>query len=89
MAGPCVGQLRLEVGDSLVLEPQVGTCGCQSFVEGAAVAGELADALFERGVFGGDALDGFLGPFGFQVADAAEEFADVGEIGRASCRERV
>ncbi|UYQ60651.1 hypothetical protein [Streptomyces peucetius] len=34
---------------------------------------ELADSLLE----GGDPLDGFLGPLGFQVTYLAEEFADL------------
>ena len=54
---------------------------CEPFVEGAVVGGELADALFEGGVLGGDALDRVLGPLGFQVADLAEEFADAGALG--------
>src|SRR6202011_6080338 len=42
---------------------------------------EFADALLEGGVLGGDSLDCVLGPFGFEVADAAAEFADVGALG--------
>ena len=76
-----VGELGFEVGDAPVLEAQVGAGGFEPFVEGAVVGGELADALFERGVLGGDPLDGLLGPFGLQVADLAEEFADAGALG--------
>ena len=39
--------------------------------------------MFERGVLGGDALDGFLGPFGFQVADAAVQLAETGRSAAA------
>ena len=58
------------------MEPQVGPGGCETFVECAVVGGELAHALFEGGVLGGDPLDGILCPFGFQIANAAEEFAE-------------
>lgn len=58
-----------------------GACGRQAFFQGAVVGGELADALLEGGVFRGDPLDGFLGPFGLRVADLAEEFADAGALG--------
>jgi hypothetical protein len=63
------------------LEAQVGAGGLEAFVEGAIVGGELADTLLQGGVLGGDPLDGFLGSFGFQVADLAEEFADAGALG--------
>ena len=76
-----VGESGFEIGHFAVLEAQVGARGLQSFVQGAVVGGELADALFEGGVLGGDALDGFLGPFGFQVADVAEEFTDAAALG--------
>src|SRR6266498_3767065 len=76
-----VGDLGFEVGDAAVLEAQVGAGGLESFVENAVVGGELADTLLQGGVLGGDPLDGFLGPFGFQVADLAEEFADAGALG--------
>jgi hypothetical protein len=48
------------------------------------VCDELADRLFECGVLGGDPLDGFFGPFGFQVADLAEELADADALVRIS-----
>src|ERR1700730_3622806 len=64
-----------------VLEAQVGAGGLEAFVQGAVVGGELADALLECGVLGGDVLDRVLGPFGFQVADAAEQFADPCPLG--------
>jgi hypothetical protein len=52
--------------------------GClQPFVEDSVVGGELAAALFESDVLGGDALDGFVGPLEFEVANLTEEFADV------------
>jgi hypothetical protein len=76
-----VGEVGFEVGDASVLEAEVGPGGLESFVEGAVVGGELADALFEGGVLGGDPLDGFLGPFGLQVADLAEEFTDPAALG--------
>jgi hypothetical protein len=72
---------RFEVGDAPVLEAHVRPCGLEPLVEGSVVGGELADALFEGGVLGGDALDGLLGPLGFEVADAAEDFADAGALG--------
>jgi hypothetical protein len=65
----------------MVLEAQVGPGGFESFVERAVVGGELTDALFQGGVLGGDPLDVILCPFGFQVADAAEEFANTGALG--------
>jgi hypothetical protein len=43
----------------------------ETFFEGAVVGGELAEALFERGVLGGYPVDAVLGPFRFQVADFA------------------
>jgi hypothetical protein len=76
-----VGDAGFEVGDAAVLEAQVGAGGLEAFVKGAVVVGELADALLEGGVLGGDPLDGFLGPFGFQVAYLTEKFADAGALG--------
>ena len=73
--------LGFEVGDTPVLEAQVGAGGVEAFVQGAVVGGELADTLLECGVLGGDALDRVLGPFGFQVADAAEQLADPCPLG--------
>jgi hypothetical protein len=64
-------QSGLRVGDSPVLEAKVRAGRIQLLVEGAVVAGELADALFEGGVFGGDALDGF------QVADFSSRAVSV------------
>ena len=63
------------------METQVGTGGLEPFVEGPVVGGELADSLLERGVLGGDPLDGLFGPLGLQVADLAEELADAGALG--------
>jgi hypothetical protein len=74
------------------LEAQVRAGGFESFVECAAVGGELTDTLFEGGVLGGDPLDVILCPFGFQVTDLAEEFANTGALGAdlgVSCLERV
>jgi hypothetical protein len=45
-----LGQPRFQVGNSTVLEPQVGPGGCETFVERAVVGAELAHALFEGGV---------------------------------------
>jgi hypothetical protein len=73
--------LCFEVGDALVVEAEVLSCGLEFLLEGAVPGGERADALLERGVLGGDPLDGFLGPFGLQVADLAEELADTGALG--------
>ena len=75
-----LGQPRFQVGNSTVLEPQVGPGGCETFVECAVVGGELAHALFEGGVLGDDPLDGILCPFGFQIADAPEAFADASAL---------
>jgi hypothetical protein len=72
--------LGLEVCDAAALEAEVGAGGLESFVKGAVVGGELPDPLFEDGVLGGDPLDGLLDPFGFQVADLAEEFSDAGAL---------
>ncbi|MEL5957641.1 hypothetical protein AADR41_23280 [Streptomyces sp. CLV115] len=60
--------MGFELGDAAVLEAAVGAGGLEAFFEGAFVLGELADSLFEAGVLGGDALDGLVGPLGFQVA---------------------
>ena len=73
--------MGLEVGNAPVLGPQVGPGGFKAFVENAVVGAELADALFECVVLGGDPLDGILCPFGFQIADTPEEFADAGALG--------
>jgi hypothetical protein len=75
-----LGQPRFQVGNSTVLEPQDGPDGHETFVERAFVGGERAHALFECGVLGGDPLDGILWPFGFQIADAPEEFADASSL---------
>ncbi len=80
-----VEELGFEVGDAPVLEPQVRSCGFQPLVQGPVVSGELPHSLFEGGVLGGDALDGFLGPLGLKVADLAQELADAG---RAAGRSR-
>ena len=61
---------------------QVGTGGFESFVERAVVDAELAHALFEGGVLGGDPLNSILSPFGFQIADAAKELADGSALGK-------
>jgi hypothetical protein len=61
---------------------QVGTGGFESFVERAVVDAELAHALFEGGVLGGDPLNSILCPFGFQIADAAKELADGSALGK-------
>ena len=74
--GAGVGKPGFEVGDTPVLEVQVGAGSLEAFVQGAVVGGELADTLLECGVLGGDAVDRVLGPFGFQVADTAEQLAD-------------
>jgi hypothetical protein len=50
--------------------------GFESFVERAIVGDELTDPLFKRGVLGGDSLDVIACPFGFQVANLAEQFAN-------------
>jgi hypothetical protein len=42
-----LGQPRFQVGNSTVLEPQVGPRGGETFVERAIVGAELARALFE------------------------------------------
>jgi|GraSoi_2013_20cm_1033751.scaffolds.fasta_scaffold76096_1 hypothetical protein len=78
-----LGQPRFQVGNSTVLEPQVGPGSCETFVERAIVGAELAHALFEGGVLGGDPLDSILCPcpFGFQIADAAKEHADASALG--------
>jgi len=58
------------------LEAQVGAGGFESFVERAIVGDGLTDPLFKSGVLGGDSLDDIACPFGFQVADLAEQFAN-------------
>jgi hypothetical protein len=44
------GSVRFEVGDSTVLEAQVGAGGFESFVERAIIGDELTDPLFKSGV---------------------------------------
>src|SRR6516164_6367452 len=75
------GDLGFEVGDALVVEAEVLPCGLEFLLEGAVAGGEGAVALLEGGVLGGDPGDGFLGPFGLQVPDLAEELADAGALG--------
>src|SRR5271165_6310896 len=48
-----LGELGFELGDAPVSEPVVGAGGFQPFLQGPVVVGELADALLERGVLGG------------------------------------
>ncbi|MCX5612549.1 MULTISPECIES: hypothetical protein [unclassified Streptomyces] len=48
--------MGFEVGDASVLEAEVGAGRLEAFVEGPVVSGELADALLEIGVLGGDPL---------------------------------
>lgn len=79
--GGWVCELGFEVGEAAVLEPHVRPGCLQPFVQGPVVGGELPYSLFERGVLGGDALDGLLGPFGFQVPDLAQEISDAGALG--------
>jgi hypothetical protein len=76
-----LGEPGFQVGDAAVLEAQVGPGCFESFVEAAVVGAELSHAVFERGVLRGDSLDIILCPFGFQVADAVEEFADAIALG--------
>ena len=49
-----VGELGFEVGDTPVLEAQVGPRGVESLVEGAVIGSESVDALFKCGVLRGD-----------------------------------
>ncbi|MFC7592216.1 hypothetical protein ACFQYP_57185 [Nonomuraea antimicrobica] len=74
--------MGFEVGDAPILEPDVGSGRLKAFVECAVLGGELTDTLPEGGVLGGDPDDGLLSPFGFQIADLAEEFGDAGALGR-------
>src|SRR6266849_3590333 len=60
-------ELGFELGDAAVGETDVGACGLEPFFERPVVLGELADALFERGVLGGDPLVGVVGEFAFGV----------------------
>jgi hypothetical protein len=53
-----LGELGFELGDAPVGEPVVGAGGFQPVLEGLVVVGELADALLERGVLGGQPLRG-------------------------------
>ena len=66
--GGVVKQLGFELGDPPVGEADVGAGGLQPFLQGPVVLGELADALFEGGVLGGDLADGLGCPFVFGVA---------------------
>jgi hypothetical protein len=74
-------QPGFELGDAAVGEPVVGAGGLQSFLQGSVLLGELADALLERGVLGGDRLRGPLGPLVFQVADLAHQDRDPLSLG--------
>jgi hypothetical protein len=76
--------LCFELGDAPVGELVVGACGLQPFCEGSVVGGQLADALLERGVLGGDALDGLVGEFAFGVAELAEQLPDAVALVRIS-----
>src|SRR6266571_1788094 len=78
--GGWTGDLCFEVCKVPVLEPQVRPGGFESFVQGPVVGGELPYSLLEGGVLGGDALDGLLGPFGFQVPDLTQEISDAGAL---------
>jgi hypothetical protein len=44
---PGVRDTGFEVGDTAVLEAQVGAGGLESLVEGAVVGGELTDSLLK------------------------------------------
>jgi len=73
--------LRFEAGDALVEEAVVRAGGPQAFFQGALPAGEVADALPERGVFGGEPADGVGVVLVLGVAELAEQFADAGTLG--------
>src|SRR3974377_901936 len=75
------GDLGFEVGDALVVEAEVLPCGLGFLLEGAVAGGEGADALLWPCVLGAETGDGFLGLFGLQVPDLAEELADAGALG--------
>jgi len=66
-----LNELGFELGDAPVGESVVGAGGFGPFFQGPVVAGELAEALFERGVLSGDPLGGVWRPVLFQVADLA------------------
>jgi hypothetical protein len=66
-----IRDVGFEVGDARSWKRRFEPGRFQPLVLGAGVGGELAEALLECGVLGGDAVDGILSPFGFQVADVA------------------
>jgi hypothetical protein len=49
---------------------------CRNSTARPVVGAELAHALFEGGVLGGDPLNSILCPFGFHIADVAKKLAD-------------
>ena len=86
--GRVVEQLGFELGHPPVGEADVGAGGLESFLQGTVVLGELADALFEGGVLGGDLADDLRCPFAFGIAGLPHEGgyavalgADLGERG--------
>ena len=75
------GDLCLEVGDALVVEPEVLACGLEFLFEGAVAGGEGADALLERGVLGGGRLTSLAGEFAFGVAGLIGQLPRCGRAG--------
>src|SRR6266568_1382470 len=75
------GELGFELGDAPVGEPVVGAGGFEPVFQGPVVVAELADALLERGVLGGQPLRGLRRQVVFQVADLAEEDGHAAPLG--------
>jgi hypothetical protein len=73
------------LGDSPVGEASVVAGDFQPFGHGLVLVGQLAVLLFQCGVLGDQPLDGVGGEVVFQVADAAQEFADVTALGADLC----
>jgi hypothetical protein len=63
------------------VQPASSSGEVSDFVQGSVVLGQLADALFERDVLGGDPLNGRLGPLLFPVAQLSHEDGDAGLLG--------
>jgi hypothetical protein len=66
-----------QVGNLAVGEPVVGAGRLQSFLESPVLLGELVYTLLERGVLGGELLDGLAGDHLVEVPNLAHQLTDV------------
>jgi hypothetical protein len=75
--GEGFGEVGFEAGDAGVEEAVVLAGGLEPLGELLVISGELPVLLAERPVLDGDPLDGVGGKVDFEVADAAQELADL------------